>query len=92
MARRVDDASASATTEEAGVTGSGLAGSADPPPAVPAGATTTRRSARRFQGRPIAIVLGITLVLGTVALTAAAIYGHSIGSVARERFEAAGRR
>lgn len=92
MADRVDDAAAAAATQEAGVTEPGLAASAAPTPAVPGRATTTRRSARRFQGRPIAIVLGITLVLGTVALTAAAIYGHSIGAAARERFEAAGRR
>lgn len=58
----------------------------------PAALRPARPAARRYDGRRVAIVLGVVLVLGTVALTAAATYFHAIGAVARERYEAAGRR
>lgn len=83
MARRGDDSAATASPEEE-------VSPSSPATAPPAAART--RPARRHDGRRIAIVLGLVLVFGTVALSAAATYFHRIGDVARERYEAAGRR
>jgi hypothetical protein len=52
----------------------------------------SRSRPRPVNGRRVAIALGVFLVLGTVIATTAAMYGHELGAVARERYEAAGRR
>lgn len=76
MAHRVDDTAASSAAEEEGVSGG----------------ASERVRPRPVNGRRVAIAFGLVLVLGTVVATTAALYGHELGAVARERYEAAGRR
>lgn len=44
---------------------------------------------RRFEGKKVALALGAFLLLGTAVATTIAYFGHQVGAVARERFEAA---
>lgn len=44
---------------------------------------------RRFDGKKVALALAAFLLIGTAVATTLALYGHRVGAVARERFEAA---
>ncbi len=44
---------------------------------------------RRFEGKKVALALATFFLVGTAVATTIAYFGHQVGAVARERFEAA---
>ena len=44
---------------------------------------------RRFEGKKVALAFAAFLLVGTAIATTIAYFGHQVGAVTRERFEAA---
>jgi|JI10StandDraft_1071094.scaffolds.fasta_scaffold1446441_2 hypothetical protein len=49
----------------------------------------SRPPARRYDGKKVTLAFGAFLLVGTIIASTIAYFGHQLGAVTRERYEAA---
>ena len=50
---------------------------------------TSRKPAKRYDGKKVALAFGAFLIVGSIVASTVAYFGHIVGAETRERYDAA---